>query len=62
MNFKPSISFTWGQEPLDTRLGIMFGTQYDYVLLSDTDTPRCLRCDLVIGLVWVNLRLGLVIY
>lgn len=62
LNFKPSIAFTWGREPIDTRLGIMLGTQYDRVVLSDKDAPQCIRCDFVLGLLWVNLRIGLVIY
>lgn len=62
MKLKPSFAFTWGQEPLDTRLGVMLGSQYDYLILSETEHPRCLRFDLVVGLVWVNLRVGLVIY
>lgn len=62
LKFKPSCAFTWGREPIDTRLGVMLGTQYDWILLyGDKEHTRCIRVDFVVGLLWVNVRLGLVI-
>jgi hypothetical protein len=62
MKVKPSFAFTWGREPIDTRLGLMIGTQYDHVILSDTEAARCIRCDVSLGLLWVNVRLGVVVW
>lgn len=62
MKLKPDFAITWGREPLDTRLGLMLGSQYDYLILSDTRATRCIRCDLALGLLWVNVRLSLVVY
>ncbi len=62
IKIKPSFAFTWGREPIDTRLGLMIGTQYDNIVLSDKEAPRCIRCDVVLGLLWVNVRFGLVVW
>ena len=63
MKIKPNIVFTWGREPIDVRAGVMFGSQYDYVLLRGERTARrCLCFDLSVGMVWACLRIGLVVY
>lgn len=63
MKFKPQFAFTWGREPIDIRVGVMFGSQYDYVLFRGEQTPqRCLRFDFSLGMVWACLRVGLIVY
>lgn len=59
----PQFAFTWGREPLDIRFGVMFGSQYDYVVFYGDKTPRrCLRFDLSVGMVWACLRVGVILH
>jgi hypothetical protein len=67
LKFVPSFSFTHGINPVDTRFGIMFGSQCDHIVTTlPGDSSRkpqlepCLRFDVVVGLIWLNVRLGLV--
>lgn len=68
LHLDPSFSFTHGVSPIDTRFGIMFGSQYDhkvYTLPGDSSKQpqlkRCIRFDVVVGLIWLNVRLGLIV-
>jgi hypothetical protein len=62
MKLKPDFAITWGREPIDTRLGIMLGSQYDHLIVSETKAVRCIRCDFALGLLWVNVRVSLILY
>lgn len=63
MKVIPQFAFTWGREPIDVRLGVMFGSQYDYVIFrGETKPERCLRFDLSIGMVWACLRVGIILH
>jgi len=63
MKLIPQFAFTWGNEPLDIRLGVIAGSQYDYVLLYGDKTPRrCLRFDFTVGMVWACLRVGVIVH
>jgi len=67
LKFVPSFSFTTGTNPIDTRFGLMFGSQFDHMVTTmpgdsakKSQLKPCLRCDVVVGLIWLNVRLGLV--
>jgi hypothetical protein len=63
MKIIPQFAFTWGREPIDIRFGVMFGSQYDYVLFPNDPTPqRCLRFDFTVGMVWACLRVGVILH
>jgi len=61
MRFIPQFVFTWGNEPIDIRLGIMLGSQYDYILRGEK-AVRCIRVDMTLGLVWACLRVGVIVH